>query len=245
MMRKKNTNTTHYKKLSIVVPAYNEENTVESLIDRVLKADSLGLEKEIVIVNDGSLDATRYILDHLPKSKGFVVIHQPRNQGKGAALRTGLQKTTGDIILIQDSDLEYNPDDYPRLLEPILSGEADVVFGSRFAGAGSHRVLYYWHYLGNKFLTTLSNMFTNLNLTDMETGYKVFTREVLDQVSGKLESNRFGFEPEITARVSKLQCRIYEVGISYFGRTYEEGKKIGLKDAFQAVYCIIRYNLFD
>lgn len=244
-MRKRNTKITAFKKLSIVVPAYNEENTVEILLDRVLKADSLGLEKEIIIVNDGSVDATRYILDHLPKSKGFVVIHQPRNQGKGAALRTGLRKTTGDIVLIQDSDLEYNPDDYPRLLKPILSGEADVVFGTRFGGGGSHRVLYYWHFLGNQFLTHLSNMFTNLNLTDMETGYKVFTKAVVDQVAPKLESNRFGFEPEITARVSKLRCRIYEVGISYFGRTYEEGKKIGLKDAFQAVYCIIRYNLFD
>lgn len=235
-----------FKKLSIIIPVYNEEKTLDAIIQRVVAAPSQGLAKELVLVNDGSHDNSGKILKKYTKKSGFTVIEHARNQGKGAAIRTGLQAAHGDIILIQDSDFEYDPEEYPKLLRPIVEGKADVVYGSRFFGTGTHRVLYYWHFLANQFLTTLSNMFTNLNLTDMETGYKVFTKEVIKPIAEQLESNRFGFEPEVTARIAKIrEVRIYEVGISYFGRTYDEGKKIGWKDAIQAIYCIVRYSVFS
>jgi glycosyltransferase involved in cell wall biosynthesis len=226
-------------KLSVVIPVYNERQWVRDLVRRV---HAVPIPKEIILVDDCSTDGTRDILKEMEHEGGVTVIYQPVNRGKGAALRTGFQAATGDVIVVQDADLEYDPAEYPRLLQPIIEGRADVVFGSRFIGH-SHRVLYYWHYVANRMLTTLSNMFTNLNLTDMETCYKVFRREVLDGMV--LKSNRFGFEPEFTAKVAAKRpaLRIYEVPISYSGRTYEEGKKIGLKDAFQALYCIVRYWL--
>jgi glycosyltransferase involved in cell wall biosynthesis len=226
-------------KLSVVIPVYNERQWVRELVRRV---HAVPIPKEIILVDDCSTDGTREILNELEHEGGVTVIFQSKNSGKGAALRTGFQAATGDVIVVQDADLEYDPAEYPRLLQPILEGRADVVFGSRFIG-DSHRILYYWHYVANKMLTTLSNMFTNLNLTDMETCYKVFRREVLDGMV--LKSNRFGFEPEFTAKVAKKRpaLRVYEIPISYSGRTYEEGKKIGLKDAFQALFCIIRYWL--
>lgn len=230
-------------KLSVVIPVFNEEKTIETTISRVLKAPlPPGISsKEIVVVNDGSKDRSAEILDHL-QNDSVRVFHLPKNSGKGAALQHGFSNSTGDVVLIQDADLEYDPNEYPKLLQPLLDGHADVVYGSRFLSTGPHRVLYFWHYVGNKSLTLLSNMFTNHNLTDMETGYKVFRKSVIDQIS--IEEKRFGFEPEITAKVSKLKnVRVYEVGISYFGRTYEEGKKIGLKDAFRALICILKYNL--
>ena len=235
-----------FKKVSIVVPIYNEEKTLEKIISAVEKADVFDLEKEIILVNDCSRDNSAEILK---KYEGkHKVLHHKKNQGKGAALKTGFASATGDIVLVQDADLEYDPNEYVNLLKPILDGKADVVFGSRFSGSGPHRVLYYWHYVGNKLLTRLSNMFTNLNLTDMETCYKAFRKEILDQIHPKLESKRFGIEPEMTARVAKLakrdRCRIYEIGISYSGRTYAEGKKIGMKDGLEAVWCIIKFNLF-
>jgi len=210
----------------------------------IIKAviDSPVPNKEIIIVDDCSTDGTREILKKQIASLVDKIIYQDKNQGKGAALRTGIANITGDIVIIQDADLEYNPQEYPVLLEPILSGKADVVFGSRFLGGRPHRVLYYWHSLGNIFLTTLSNMLTNINLTDMETCYKVFRREVIQSI--KIEEDRFGFEPEITAKVAKLGCKIYEVGISYSGRTYQEGKKINWKDGISALRCILKYNLF-
>jgi len=210
----------------------------------IIKAviDSPVPNKEIIIVDDCSTDGTREILKKQIASLVDKIIYQDKNQGKGAALRTGIANITGDIVIIQDADLEYNPQEYPVLLEPILSGKADVVFGSRFLGGRPHRVLYYWHSLGNIFLTTLSNMLTNINLTDMETCYKVFRREVIQSI--KIEEDRFGFEPEITAKVAKLGCKIYEVGISYSGRTYQECKKINWKDGISALRCILKYNLF-
>ncbi len=231
------------KKLSVVIPAYNERATVKSLLDRVAAApipDSL--ELEMVVVDDGSSDGTREHLREIEKAADppIRLIEHPQNRGKGAALRTGFEQATGDLVLVQDADLEYNPRDYPVLLQPLLDDEADVVYGSRFLG-GPHRVLFFWHYLGNRFLTTLSNMFTDLNLSDMETCYKVFRAEVLKGM--KLTSNRFGIEPEMTAKVAKARVRIYEVPISYHGRTYAEGKKIGWKDGVSAIWAILRYNL--
>jgi len=224
----------------VVIPAYNEAKTIAEIIERVQKAE-VGLEKEIIVVDDGSTDGTREILKSLTANNLKIIFHE-KNQGKGAALRTGFSQATGDIILIQDADLEYDPQDYPRLLEPILRGVADVVYGSRFLG-GPHRVLLFWHYVGNKFLTTLCNLCANLNLTDMETCYKVFRREVLAKI--KLKSKRFGFEPEITIKVGKLGCRVYEVPISYYGRDYREGKKITWKDSLAAIFHILRFRFFD
>jgi glycosyltransferase involved in cell wall biosynthesis len=229
-------------KLSVVIPVYNERQWIRELVRRV---EAVPIPKEIVIVDDCSTDGTRDILKELEVHEDVRVFYQPVNQGKGAALREGFRLASGTAVLVQDADLEYDPAEYPRLIQPIIENRADVVYGSRFIGE-SHRVLYFWHYVANRFLTMLSNMFTNLNLTDMETCYKVFRREVLTGI--KLKSNRFGFEPEITAKVAKRRnpsWRIYEIPISYSGRTYEEGKKIGLKDAINALYCIVRYWLFD
>lgn len=225
-------------KLSVVIPTYNEIHSVKTILENVKAVD---INKEIILVDDFSTDGTREILDGLTDDITRIFYHDS-NLGKGAALRTGFSKATGDIIIIQDADLEYEPQQYQKLIQPILDGKADVVYGSRFVTGDYRRVLYFWHMLGNKFLTLLSNMFTNLNLTDMETCYKVFKKEVLDCIS--IEENRFGFEPEITAKISKLDLRIYEVGISYSGRTYKEGKKINWKDGISALYCIIKYNLF-
>jgi glycosyltransferase involved in cell wall biosynthesis len=229
-------------KLSVVIPVYNEEQWIRELVRRV---QAVPIPKEIILVDDCSKDGTRDILRGMEGEPGVRVIYQPVNQGKGAALREGFRHATGDLVLVQDADLEYDPAEYPRLIQPILENRADVVYGSRFIGE-SHRVLYFWHYVANKALTTLSNMFTNLNLTDMETCYKVFRREVLAGIT--LKSNRFGFEPEVTAKIAKRRnpsWRIYEIPISYSGRTYEEGKKIGLKDAISAFFCIVRYWLFN
>jgi len=230
--------------LSIVVPAYNERPTVEQLLRRVAEAPlPEGMGRQVVVVDDGSTDGTRELLRELAAAGEplpFTLIEQPENRGKGAAIRAGFAAATGDVLVVQDADLEYDPREYPRLLQPILDGEADVVYGSRFLG-GPHRVLFFWHYLGNRFLTTLSNMLTDLNLSDMETCYKLFRREVLDGV--ELRSNRFGIEPELTARVARRGARIFEVPISYRGRTYAEGKKIGWKDGFAAIWAILRYNL--
>ena len=228
--------------LCVVVPVFNEAATIASVIRTVL---SQPLVKEVVVVEDGSSDGTWEALQELPQDDGRVkLFRHERNQGKGAALRTGFSKATAPIVLVQDADLEYDPTEYPVLAYPILSGKADVVFGSRFQGAGAHRVLYYWHSVGNTFLTLLSNMFTNVNLTDMETGYKAFKREVIQSIS--IEENRFGFEPEITAKVAKIPgVRLYEVPISYYGRTYAEGKKIGWRDGLSAIRCILKYNLFS
>jgi glycosyltransferase involved in cell wall biosynthesis len=225
-------------KVSIIIPCYNEKNTIERAIEAVRNAPIE--DKEIIVVDDCSDDGTRELLRD--KLTGAVnrVIYQPRNRGKGAALRSGFEAATGDVILVQDADLEYNPEEYPLLLEPLISGKADAVFGSRFMGGRPHRVVFFWHMVGNKFLTLLSNMFTNLNLTDVETGYKAFRAPLLKSI--KLEEDRFGFEPEITAKLAKKHCRIYEVGISYAGRTYDEGKKIGWRDGVRALYAIIKYN---
>ncbi len=220
------------------MPAYNEEDYIEAIVERVL---ATGIPSELVIVDDYSTDSTPAILKGIAEDERIKVCYHTRNMGKGAALRTGFKEATGEIVIVQDADLEYDPAEYPRLIKPILDGKADVVYGSRFAGGEAHRVLFFWHMIGNKFLTLLSNMFTNLNLTDMETCYKVFRKEVLDSVV--IKENRFGFEPEITAKMSKLGARIYEVGISYSGRPYSEGKKINWKDGLSALWCILRYNL--
>ena len=226
-------------KLSVVIPCYNERGTIEAVIDAVRAAP--GGEKEIIVVDDCSRDGSGELLEGPLRAKVDRVLRHPVNRGKGAALRTGIAGATGDIVIIQDADLEYDPQQYPALIEPILQDKADVVYGSRFLGGGPHRVLYFWHRVGNGFLTLVSNMFTNLNLTDMETCYKVFRREIIQSV--RIEEDRFGFEPEITAKIAKLRCRVYEVGISYHGRTYEEGKKIGWRDGVRAMWCIVRYNL--
>lgn len=227
-------------KLSIVIPVYNEKNTIEKIIGRV-QSVNLELDKEILLVDDGSTDGTQEILRKLETDEVKIFIHE-KNQGKGKALQTGFSKASGDFVIIQDADLEYDPKEYPQLLAPLLDGRADAVYGSRFLG-GPHRVLFFWHYLGNKMLTTFSNMLSNLNLTDMETCYKVFRKEILDKIT--LKSKRFGIEPEITLKLAKLKCRIYEVPISYSGRDYSEGKKIGWKDGIAAIFHIIRFKFFD
>lgn len=228
-------------RLSIVIPCYNELDTIEKIVAAVRAAPVK--DPEIIIVDDCSKDGTRDLLKQKIEEQVSKVIYHQVNQGKGAALRTGFAAATGDVVIVQDADLEYDPQEYPLLLEPIERGMADVVYGSRFMGAAAHRVVYFWHMVGNRFLTLLSNMLTNINLTDMETCYKAFRREVIQSI--KIEENRFGFEPEITAKVAHKGCRIYEVGISYYGRTYAEGKKIGWRDGFRAIYAILKYNLWQ
>ncbi len=234
-------------KLSIVIPAYNEARTIHLILDKIKAVKLLqGIEKEVVIVNDCSTDGTEEaILSYKNANPQFPIFYQKHetNKGKGAALHTGIRYATGDFVIIQDADLEYDPREYNLLLQPMLEGMADVVYGSRFMGGGPHRILFFWHSIGNKTLTTLSNAFTNLNLTDMETCYKLFRRDIIQGLP--LRENRFGFEPEVTARIARIPgIRIYEVGISYYGRTYAEGKKISWKDGFRAIYCILKYNLF-
>jgi glycosyltransferase involved in cell wall biosynthesis len=225
-------------KLSVVMPVYNEQATLRRVVERVL---SVGLDIELLCVDDGSSDSSREILQDLEKRWPQVrVFLQPRNLGKGAALRRGIQEATGNYVIIQDADLEYDPNDYHKLLGPLIGGQADVVYGSRFLGGEPHRVLYYWHSVGNWLLTALSNMLTNLNMTDMETCYKVFRREVIQAIH--LEENRFGFEPEVTVKIAKRKLRVYEVGIGYWGRTYAEGKKIGWRDGFRALWCLVKYS---
>jgi len=235
-----------YKKISIIIPVYNEEKYIAKIIKKVLEANVFKLKKEIIIINDGSTDQTKkFIKKTIKNKKNILLINKTKNYGKGAALKTGFLKSTGDIVLIQDSDLEYDPVNYPLLTKPFIENDADVVYGSRFISNQPHRVLFYWHYLANIFLTMLSNIFTNLNLTDMETGFKVFRGDILRKLTPCLRSKRFGFEPEITAKISKIKdIKIYEVGISYFGRTYKEGKKINWLDGVKAIWQIIRFNLF-
>lgn len=236
------------QKLSVVIPAYNEANTIHLILNKVKKVQlKEGIEKEIILVNDCSTDTTAdAIRKYQSENKDLNIqfYEHEVNQGKGAALHTGIQNATGEFLIIQDADLEYDPEEYNMLLKPVLNGNADVVYGSRFMGSNPHRILFFWHTIGNKFLTFLSNMFTNLNLTDMETCYKLFNTQMVQSLN--LKEKRFGFEPEVTAKISRIpKVRIYEVGISYYGRTYEEGKKIGWKDGFRAIYCILKYNLLS
>lgn len=231
-------------KLSVVIPCFNEISTIDQVVKSVKASPvkELGVEIEVIIVDDCSIDGTIDLLKQVVESQVDRTIYHPRNRGKGAALRTGFAAATGDIVIVQDADLEYDPREFSVMIQPILEGKADVVFGSRFMGSQPHRVVYYWHMVGNQFLTMLSNMLTNINLTDMETCYKAFRREVIQSI--RIEEDRFGFEPEITAKVARLNCRIYEVGVSYYGRTYKEGKKITWKDGVRAIFCILKYNLF-
>lgn len=236
------------QKLSIIIPAYNEERTILSILDKLVKLSLInGIEKEIIITNDCSTDKTKSLIENFISQNSSSVIKlfdHEKNKGKGAALHTGIKAASGDFVIIQDADLEYDPEEYNILLKPMIDGFADVVYGSRFRGGKPHRILFFWHSIGNKWLTGLSNAFTNLNLTDMETCYKLFKREVIQGL--ELREKRFGFEPEVTAKISKIKnLRIYEVGISYYGRSYEEGKKIGWKDGFRAIYCILKYNFFS
>jgi len=235
------------KKISIIVPAYNEEKFIAKTIKTILASNSSNLKKEIIIIDDGSTDKTPQILKKLQKNyQKIKTVFNKKNQGKGASLKQGFLISTGDIVIVQDADLEYSPDDYPILLEPFIKNNADVVYGSRFVSNRPHRILYFWHYLVNQVLTTLSNILTNLNLTDMETGYKLFKGELIRKIAKKLKSRRFGFEPEITAKIAKIKdLKIYEVGISYYGRTYKEGKKINWLDGIKAIFEVIRFNLFD
>ncbi|MCX6290575.1 MAG: glycosyltransferase family 2 protein [Bacteroidetes bacterium] len=237
----------HFNKLSIIIPCYNEERTVHLILDKVLKVQlKNSIQKELIIVNDCSKDKTKDAIENYFATHpgiDYKLFNHEVNQGKGAAIHTGITKATGEYLIIQDADLEYDPNEYNLLIQPVLDGFADVVFGSRFLGGNPHRILFFWHSIGNKFLTTISNAFTNLNLTDMETCYKLFRTDIIQNI--KLKENRFGFEPEVTAKISRVpNIRIYEVGISYYGRTYEEGKKIGWKDGFRAIWCILKYNIF-
>ncbi len=233
-------------KLSVIIPAYNEEKTIVKLLQKVVDVTLIGdVEKEVIVVNDCSTDNTKKVIEDFSatSNSNIKLFHQEKNQGKGAAIRKGIELASGDFLIVQDADLEYNPEEFNLLLQPAVDGVADVVYGSRFMGGKPHRILFFWHSLGNKFLTFLSNMFTNLNLTDMETCYKLIRSDYAKKI--KLKENRFGFEPEITAKLSRIKgIRIYEVGISYYGRTYQEGKKIGWKDGFRAIYCIFKYGLF-
>jgi len=228
-------------KISVVIPVYNEVKTISEIVSKVKEVE---IEKDIIIIDDGSTDGTRELLKSEIENDSLCrVFYHQKNMGKGASIRTGLQHITGDIVIIQDADLEYDPKEYPKLIKPIIENRADVVYGSRFMGSSEHRILFFWHYVANKILTTISNMFTNLNLTDMETCYKVFRKEVIKDI--KIKQNRFGFEPEITAKIAKNKCRVYEIGISYYGRDYKEGKKINWKDAFIALWCILKYKFID
>ena len=226
--------------LSVIIPVYNEVGTLEEILRRVRAVE---IPKEIILVDDGSTDGSRELLETIGQADDVHVFFHAENRGKGAAIRTGIEQARRDAVIIQDADLEYDPGEYPALLAPIADGLADVVYGSRFIGSGPHRVLYFWHMVGNQLLTLLSNMFTNMNLTDMETCYKMFRREVIQGI--RIQEDRFGFEPEITAKISRRNLRIYEIGVGYAGRTYDEGKKIGWRDGVRAIWCILKYNVFD